>query len=90
MFRQVHVYYRGSVQGVGFRYTAVDIAQDLGVSGWVKNLHDGRVEVVAQADDQVLQAFLERIAGRFSRVISDTQSSWEPAAENYKDFSIIR
>jgi acylphosphatase len=90
MFRQVHVFYSGSVQGVGFRYTAVDRAQDLGVGGWVKNLPDGRVEVVAQADEQVLQAFLERIKKDFSRVIRDERVSWESALDTYKDFSITR
>jgi acylphosphatase len=75
---------------VGFRYTAVDIAQDLGVGGWVKNLHDGRVEIVAQADEQVLLAFLERIKNNFSRVIRDEQVSWESALDNFKDFSITR
>ncbi len=90
MFRQVHVFYSGSVQGVGFRYTAVDCAQDLGVGGWVKNLHDGRVEIVAQADEQVLHAFLERIRNNFSRVIRDEQVSWESALDNFKDFSITR
>ncbi len=47
MKKQVHVYYSGSVQGVGFRFTARSIAEELGVLGWAKNLRDARVEMVS-------------------------------------------
>jgi len=40
-----HIYFSGSVQGVGFRYRAYYIAQSLSLTGWVKNLWDGRVEM---------------------------------------------
>ncbi len=43
-----HVYFSGRVQAVGFRYTAQLFAKDLGLTGWVKNLDDGRVEMEAQ------------------------------------------
>ncbi len=49
MKKQVRVYYSGRVQGVGFRFTAESIANDLGVTGWVKNSRDGGVEIVAEA-----------------------------------------
>ena len=42
-----HVYFSGEVQAVGFRYTAMLYARDLGLTGWVKNLYDGRVEMEA-------------------------------------------
>ncbi|MEM7384005.1 MAG: acylphosphatase [Verrucomicrobiota bacterium] len=46
------VYYEGRVQGVGFRYTTKQIAKGYDVQGWVHNLPDGRVEMVAVADEE--------------------------------------
>ncbi len=52
---------RGRVQGVGFRYFALKIAEDLGVTGFVRNLPDGNVEIVAEAGEAVLAQFEERL-----------------------------
>lgn len=57
MKKQVHIYYNGRVQGVGFRFTAESIANDLGVTGWAKNLRDGGVEITAEAEEDVLKDF---------------------------------
>ncbi len=88
MNKQVHIYYSGRVQGVGFRYTVRDIADELDVGGWVKNLSDSRVEVVAEAEEVALKDFLEGIARSFSRYIQDTDLEWGPAGGEYKDFEI--
>lgn len=88
MKKQIHVYYTGRVQGVGFRFTAEDIAQDLGVCGWVKNLRDGRVEVVAQAEENTLKEFLKKIYEYFSRYIQDVDIDWQEATGEFKDFGI--
>ncbi len=57
-----HVFYTGHVQGVGFRYSTKRIASGFDVTGWVKNLPDGRVEMMAQAfEADELDAFLEDI-----------------------------
>ena len=57
----VQVFFEGNVQGVGFRYSVKHIVKGFDVSGWVRNLRDGRVEMqVTGADDEV-QAFLESI-----------------------------
>lgn len=45
-----HLYFSGRVQGVGFRYRSYYIARSLGLTGWVKNLSDGRVEMEVQGD----------------------------------------
>ena len=53
----------GRVQGVGYRYTAVRVANELGLAGWVRNVPDGSVETRVQGDEQVLEqyvAFLEQ------------------------------
>lgn len=88
MKKRLQVYYSGRVQGVGFRYTAQDIASDLGVVGWVKNLGDGRVEVEAEAEEEVLRDFLARINQYFSRYIQDININWESASGEFKDFEI--
>jgi acylphosphatase len=57
------VHYEGRVQGVGFRYTVKSIARGFDVTGTVRNLQDGRVELVAMAEEAgELQAFLDEIA----------------------------
>ena len=56
--RCFEVYVSGRVQGVGFRWFARQEAQRFGICGHVKNLYDGRVEVVACGDDTALEGFL--------------------------------
>lgn len=88
MKRQIHVYYNGRVQGVGFRFTAQDLAQELGIYGWVKNLPDNRVEVIAEAEEELLKDFLERINKYFSRYIQDADVQWLVATGDLKEFQI--
>ncbi len=57
----VQVNYEGRVQGVGFRYTVKRLATGYEVSGWVRNLPDGRVELVASGERDEVDAFLEAI-----------------------------
>jgi acylphosphatase len=88
MKKRVHAYYSGRVQGVGFRFTAEDIARDLGICGWVKNLGDGRVEIMAEAEEEALKDFLERINQYFSRYIRGLDTQWQEARGEFKDFGI--
>ena len=55
----IHFWVDGAVQGVGFRYQAQREAEALGVHGWVRNLVDGRVEGIAEADTPSLQKFVD-------------------------------
>ena len=73
---------------MGFRFTAGDIARSLDVKGWIKNLRDGRVEIVAEAEEETLKAFLERINSYFSRYIQDTVIDWLAATDKFEDFRI--
>lgn len=52
-----HFIVSGTVQGVGYRYSALQKAEELGVTGWVKNLSSGQVEILAEADADTLTQF---------------------------------
>jgi acylphosphatase len=58
---RLHGFVSGRVQGVGFRYFTQQIATDLGVTGWVKNTFDGKVEFVAEGTADQLAVFKRRI-----------------------------
>lgn len=60
--KAIQVYYEGRVQGVGFRYTVRQLAKGFEVTGWVRNLPDGRVELQASGESDELTAFLEAIS----------------------------
>ncbi len=58
-----HIIFYGSVQGVGFRYYSVNKARQLGLTGWVRNLYDGTVEMEVQGEEQAIDElimFLDR------------------------------
>ena len=89
MKRRVRVLYSGRVQGVGFRITAEETAQGLGVVGWVKNLRDGQVELVAEAEETLLKQFLEAIrAGPMKNFIKQVEMTWSNASETFDEFEI--
>ena len=58
----LQVLYEGNVQGVGFRWTVRDAAKGFDVTGWIRNLPDGRVELQATGEEDEVRAFLDRIA----------------------------
>ena len=56
-----HIFFSDNVQGVGFRYRSFYIAQSLGLTGWVENLWDGRVEMEVQGSEASIREMLARI-----------------------------
>ena len=58
----LQVFYEGNVQGVGFRWSVRDAAKGFDVTGWVRNLPDGRVELQATGEEDEVRAFLDRIS----------------------------
>ncbi len=88
MNKRLHVIYSGDVQGVGFRFTAERSAISLGLTGWVKNLSDGRVEVVCEANTPELNEFLDKIDKVFKEYINSRDIEWEEASGEFAGFDI--
>ncbi len=82
------VLYSGHVQGVGFRYTARRIAEQFQVSGYVRNLPNGSVELVVEGEPEELQRYLAAVQYRMKEYIRHTQSRTEPATGEFDGFSI--
>ena len=87
--KALHVYYSGRVQGVGFRFTAEAIAMKLGLTGWVKNLPDGKVEVLCEGAEAQLLTFLDclrcSVVGRY---IKAEDINWLEPTQEHSDFTI--
>jgi acylphosphatase len=81
------VYYSGRVQGVGFRYTAQDLAANFAVAGYVKNLPSGDVELVAESEPAAVDAFLAAVAERMGRYIQQIRAE-EAAPSGHNGFRI--
>lgn len=79
----------GKVQGVNFRAWVKDQAEALGIKGWVRNLNDGRVEVLAQGDDQALSSLRGKLAqgSTFSRV-ENIDCKWIDYEKEYTGFEL--
>ena len=80
--------YRGRVQGVGFRYTAASIARRFPVEGYVKNLPDGTVELVLDAEPGPSEAFLKEIEAVFRGYIEECSSEDYDSPEELSGFGI--
>lgn len=89
MQKKVQVHYSGRVQGVGFRYTARQIAHGYEVVGYVKNLPDGRVEMTVEGDEAELKRFLTAIgASDLGAHIRHETATWSEPSGQFRDFSI--
>lgn len=76
-----HIYFSGDVQGVGFRFRSYYIAQSLGLTGWVENMWDGRVEMEVQGSESAIQELLARIRQQRWIDITDLEISEIPCVE---------
>jgi len=86
--KRLRIYFSGRVQGVGFRWTVRDIASSFVIDGYVKNLADGRVELVAEGEKVQVSAFVERINERMSGYIRDVQKEEEQLTGEKSGFDI--
>jgi acylphosphatase len=87
--RRVHLLFVGRVQGVGFRYTAAELARSCGIGGFVRNLPDGTVELAAEGEVLSLDRFLLSLQHcRLARyIVEQHQREESPSGES--DFSIL-
>lgn len=81
------VHYSGTVQGVGFRYTTRSLAEGYAVGGYVRNLRDGRVELVAEGEADEVDAFLNAVQQRMAAYIESSEVV-ETEVEGLTTFSI--
>ena len=82
------VLFRGRVQGVGFRYTASEVAAAFPVAGTVQNLPDGTVRVVAEGAREACGAFAEALGARMARFVRGVDVSWGKAEGREAGFRI--
>ena len=80
--------FSGNVQGVGFRYTARHVAAGHQVTGYVRNLDDGRVELVMEGPKGEMDAVLDGIRDALGRNISRTACDASPATGEFKVFEV--
>ena len=89
MKARAHLYISGRVQGVNYRWFTRYVANALGLSGWVRNLPDSRVEAVFEGDREVIeQAILKCRQGSPASHVTDVAVTWENKLEGFIDFEL--
>lgn len=87
----MHIHYSGRVQGVGFRYTVKSVATGFEVSGTVRNLPDGRVELAAEGAREELEAFRKAIQdSEVGGFVRQETVAWDEAKNEFRGFEIVR
>ena len=81
-------YFSGRVQGVGFRYTVQNIAQQYNVHGYVRNLPDGRVELVVEGDTGEIDHLVDDVAQRMNGYIKGFDCDTLPATGEFDHFFV--
>lgn len=85
----MHYVVNGKVQGVFFRSWVFDQARSLGVKGWVRNVTDGKVEVLGQGEEDALKSLKERLMqGSSLAQVQNVESNWTEYEKTYDDFEI--
>ncbi len=84
-----HIIFTGRVQGVGFRYTTYRIARGYDVAGFVRNLSDGTVEMLAQGPADEVDRCIQEVQDSFAGYIRDARIEQIPCNPRYSDFGIV-
>ena len=87
-YKRMRVFFSGKVQGGGFRYTTHEIASGLGLGGWVKNLNDGRVEVLCEGEEKELKSLVAKINRFLKNYIVNTDINWEEPDYKFDGFEV--
>lgn len=83
-----HIIFRGQVQGVGFRFTALRVANRYQLAGMVRNLLDNTVEMIVQGHPQDIADCIRNIEQSFEGYIRETRIEEIPLNPEYRDFKI--
>ena len=87
---RIHAFVYGVVQGVNFRYNTMKFAKSLRLTGWVKNLPDGSVEVVAEGEEEKIESFVYFLKkGSFLARIDKLDVTKETYKGEFQDFDIL-
>jgi acylphosphatase len=87
---RAHVFISGRVQGVGYRYATVETATQLGLTGWVRNLPDNRVEAVFEGRQEVVEQMIRWCyTGPPAAIVKDVAVEYEEP-EGLQGFEVIR
>ena len=85
-----HLLIKGKVQGVFYRATARELADELGVSGWIKNTKEGDVEAIVSGDGEAIKKFIEWCRQGPSRAVVTEVIATEKEHESFDGFCVIR
>jgi len=88
LITHVDVCFSGHVQGVGFRYTALQVAREFELAGYVENLPDGRVHLEAEGEKTVVDKFLEALEERMHGFVKSVERAQSPRFGVFSDFII--
>ena len=87
--KQVHIFFAGRVQGVGFRYTVCRLVERFVLTGFVRNLPDGGVELLAEGAQQVLSDFIADIRNsQLKGYILEERVNWQEPTGNYNQLGV--
>ena len=87
--RQFNIRVSGIVQGVGFRYFTFNLAVSLNITGWVRNLANGDVEILAQGSERALKEFLNKIgSGLKYSTVNHVEVHTQDITQDFKNFTI--
>lgn len=86
--REIHAIITGKVQGIGLRAKTKLFADALGITGYVRNLSDGSVEICAQGSHEKLSILLEQVRKHFNPYIQDVQSIERTPKTPYAEFRV--
>ena len=88
--KRFEIYFSGSVQGVGFRFTSKQVSRLFDIVGTVQNLADGRVKMICEGDPAQIRAFIEKVAQSTHGRVTDTEILDGPITGEFKGFEIVR
>ena len=86
--KRANIVYKGTVQGVGFRFTVEHVAKSFGLTGWVRNSPEGAVEVVCEGKEPDIKTFVSRVKKEMGHYISSADIKWETPTGEFDSFNI--